>query len=304
MRQENRAWKEISQVLKKGNIGRNLSARDFIRVRDVVNETIYALVYSKLELVSDFTENAEIIRDLGLPETSKVYKRIMEKYTNFELHDRFIRLQQLSSRVLRSESDAIKEIDSTFIVSEKREIGNKFSQLKYLNNRRKGKTSNPEIAQKIIKTLKKKGVKFVIDLKESTGYCSGDNVIYIQYKVDLKCPSTILHEYGHYLSDMRGEVSSGFYNQHRRYNLDESANTSHNLYMSIFNRANNLYTLMEEANASYHAAALEKEYGVTKEHLRASKNDLSNKFKSYELSCANEILIDNCKREIGRLRNK
>ena len=302
MRQENKAWKEINQVLKNGNIGRNLSSRNFIMIRNVSRETIYALVYSKPELISDFTNNAKIIRDLGLLETSKAYKRMIEKYTNFKLHDRFIQIQRYlsESKVLKSEEDVVRDIDDTFIIEERKDIKNRFNQLIYLNNRKKGESANSELAQKIIKNLRKKGIKFVIDSNENTGYCSKDNIIYFQYSIDLRCSPTILHEYGHYLSIIRKEVPD-FY---MRYSIDKSVNTSLNLRISILNRVSNICTLMEEANASYHAASLEKRYRTTRGQLEVSKKDLSNKFRSYELNVANEILIDSYKRKIGRLRNK
>lgn len=94
-RQEAKAMKEIYQALKKGNIGRNLSARDFINARNVSNETMDALAGNGK--VNDFMKNEEVIKKIGLPETSKAYKKIIEKYSNPELHDRFKRIQDNSS---------------------------------------------------------------------------------------------------------------------------------------------------------------------------------------------------------------
>lgn len=94
-RQEAKAVKEIYNALKKGNVGRDLSANDFVRVRHMSNETIDALTSNGK--VADFAKNEEIIKKLGLPETSKAYKGMVEKYSNPELYNRFKKIQQASS---------------------------------------------------------------------------------------------------------------------------------------------------------------------------------------------------------------
>ena len=114
-RQETKAMKEIYEALKKGNIGRNLSAKDFVKARHVSNETIDTLTGNGK--VVDFAKNEEIIEKLGLPETSKAYKRIVEKYSNPELHNRFRKIQQASSnsrlKQIRKYKKSLKdEIDS------------------------------------------------------------------------------------------------------------------------------------------------------------------------------------------------
>lgn len=63
-RQEAKAMKEIYEALKKGNLGRDLSAREFIKLRRVGNETIDALRRQNKWEVSDFQENAEVIKKL------------------------------------------------------------------------------------------------------------------------------------------------------------------------------------------------------------------------------------------------
>ena len=94
-RQETKAMKEMYQALKKGNIGRGLSAMKFVKARHVSNETIDALTGK--DQVVDYAKNSQAINNIGLPETAKAYKRMMEKYTNPELHERFKRIQAASS---------------------------------------------------------------------------------------------------------------------------------------------------------------------------------------------------------------
>lgn len=94
-RQETKAMKEMYQALKKGNIGRGLSAKKFVKARHVSNETIDALTGK--DQVVDYAKNSQAINNIGLPETAKAYKRMMEKYTNPELHERFKRIQAASS---------------------------------------------------------------------------------------------------------------------------------------------------------------------------------------------------------------
>lgn len=70
-------------------------AKKFVKVRHVSNETIDALTGNGT--VANYAKNSEAIKDIGLPETAKAYKRMMEKYTNPELHARFKRIQAQSS---------------------------------------------------------------------------------------------------------------------------------------------------------------------------------------------------------------
>lgn len=91
-RQETKAMKEIYNALKNGTVGRGLSANNFVRARHVSNETIDALTGNGV--VENYAKNAEVIKNIGLPETGKAYKRMMEKYTNPELHRRFARIQK------------------------------------------------------------------------------------------------------------------------------------------------------------------------------------------------------------------
>lgn len=109
-RQETKAMKEIYNALKNGTVGRGLSANNFVRARHVSNETIDALTGNGV--VENYAKNAKVIKDIGLPETGKAYKRMMEKYTNPELHRRFARIQenkQLGER-LRKLRKANKEV--------------------------------------------------------------------------------------------------------------------------------------------------------------------------------------------------
>ena len=96
-RQETKAMKEMYQALKKGNIGRGLSAKKFVKARHVSNETIDALISQETAPITNYTKNSQIINDIGLPETAKAYKRMMEKYTNPTLRKRFERVQAASS---------------------------------------------------------------------------------------------------------------------------------------------------------------------------------------------------------------
>lgn len=108
-RQETKAMKEMYQALKKGNIGRGLSAKKFVKARHVNNETIDALTGK--DQVVDYAKNSQAINNIGLPETAKAYKRMMEKYTNPELHERFKRIQAASSNNrLRVARQKVKKI--------------------------------------------------------------------------------------------------------------------------------------------------------------------------------------------------
>lgn len=361
-RQETKAMKEMYQALKKGNIGRGLSAKKFVKARHVSNETIDALT-GKGQVV-DYAKNSQAINDIGLPETAKAYKRMMEKYTNPELHERFDRIQAASSnnrlRVVRQRkkelSDELvdslspegKEIKGTYFGSskykndiseeykntlkeledikkfrsgksykinkedvnprskkymdERVDLANKYEQAYYLSGKSGSKNSDPEQAQKIIKDLKKKGVKITTDSNETTHYNIESNSLNFNNKYDLKDPSTILHENGHRLSISKKETRPEYYKYY--VGLDKSKNTSHNLRGSIMNRVGDLSTLTEEANASYHEGVRNKGYGTTKMRLKAGIGNLNNYYRTYETDRAIKQLADNYRRNLGKYRNK
>lgn len=92
-RQEAKAMKELYQALDKGNIGRNLSAKKFVNLRRVYNDSTRGIINQNNGNGINYVKNSKAIEDVGLPETSKAYKRMMEKYTNPELRRRFERVQ-------------------------------------------------------------------------------------------------------------------------------------------------------------------------------------------------------------------
>ena len=297
-RQEQKAVKEIYNALKKGNIGRNLSAKDFVKARHVSNETIDALTGTKK--ISDFAKNGEVIKNLGLPETSKAYKRMIEKYTNPELHKRFKSIQRSSSSAMSNLHNSLNESKlKEDYASELKSLYAKFREASNLSGRRGSKESDPEIAQKIVKDLKKKGIKFTNNPNKSTGYNDDNRTINFNNKADRRDPATVLHENGHKLSTDRKETKISYIGVNKT--LSNNKNTSDNLKDSIDNRVKDLSMLTEEANASSHAAAREGKYGATKERMRASKKNLENAFKSYELTSARNINEDNFNRNIGKL---
>ena len=297
-RQEQKAVKEIYNALKKGNIGRNLSAKDFVKARHVSNETIDALTGTKK--ISDFAKNGEVIKNLGLPETSKAYKRMIEKYTNPELHKRFKSIQRSSSSAMSNLHNSLNESKlKEDYASELKSLYAKFREASNLSGRRGSKESDPEIAQKIVKDLKKKGIKFTNNPNKSTGYNDDNRTINFNNKADRRDPATVLHENGHKLSTDRKETKISYIGVNKT--LSNNKNTSDNLKDSIDNRVKDLSMLTEEANASYHAAAREGKYGATKGRMRASKKNLENAFKSYELTSARNINEDNFNRNIGKL---
>lgn len=352
-RQETKAMKEIYQALKDGKIGRNLSAKKFVKARHMSNETIDALTGKGK--VADYKENESILKDLGLPETSKAYKRMIEKYNNPELHTRFKRIQQNSSnsrlktaRKLKKQiKDKLDELekskDSNLLLSmlynsyskayetakenakniklergsgkkyrfnrkelkaiaekDVDDLYNRFSNIKSLLGRENTNVDS-EMSQKIMKDLKRKGVKISQDSGKPTEYNSG-KINFGSNKGDKRDPATILHEYGHLLSDQRKETRLNYYGKAK--NLDENLNTSENLKNSINNRVKDLATLTEEANASYHSAARGRNYGITKEKSKSNKKRLDNSFRTYELTRAQNMLGDEYFRTIGKKKNK
>lgn len=97
-------------------------------------------------------------------------------------------------------------------------------------------------------------------------------------------------------------MDEGYYDGWEK--LDKMKNSGDNLAGSIMNRISDLTTLTEEANASYHATARVKKYGVSNKQLKQGKNILDNAFKTYERDAAIGINYDNYIRNLGKARNK
>ena len=372
-RQEAKAMKEIYEALKKGNLGRNLSSKDFVKARHVSNDTVRAIHFQDKGEISDFAKNAKVIEDLGLPETSKAYQRMIEKYTNPEAYQRLKRIQNAKStsrlRELRERKKNLKRelesYDNTTLggkiyfnnwygknnikgynmdrdsVSKdyrntleaiekiKKERGEgknlKFNKKKILEPRlseekiikslkeeakkeatdfKAGtKTQGAKKSWKIKRQLQKEGEKVKIDSDKGSYHMSGSGKIHVN-RGDSKSPLTILHEFGHRLSSKRGEVAGKkVYNNYWE-ELDPSKDSADNLLGSIRNRLGTLTTLTEEANASYHAAARAKKYGVSKKQLRRGKKNLSGAFKTYERGAVQDMNYDDYTRNLGKARNK
>lgn len=363
-RQETKAMKEMYQALKKGNIGRGLSAKKFVKARHVSNETIDALT-GKGQVV-DYAKNSQAINNIGLPETAKAYKRMMEKYTNPELHERFKRIQAASSNNrLRVARQKVKKsgqyvvdpftnlsLDNKKFYKERKAKGtydireiiednskqnridlekldkikkeragknyrfkrkniesnydNEFSELETKYNQAKKLNTtlgyDPESAQKILKDLKKDNIKTAVGSNLTTEYNYKNDTININ-NIHRKNPYTILHEVGHRVSDNREQLRGGKYYGNYR-SLDKKVNTSHNLHNSIMNNVGNLSTLMNEANASYHAAALAKKYNLPREMQKAGNKSLDYSFRTYESNAANKMMTDDTVRLLGKYKNK
>lgn len=363
-RQETKAMKEMYQALKKGNIGRGLSAKKFVKARHVSNETIDALT-GKGQVV-DYAKNSQAINNIGLPETAKAYKRMMEKYTNPELHERFKRIQAASSNNrLRVARQKVKKsgqyvvdpftnlsLDNKKFYKERKAKGtydireiiednskqnridlekldkikkeragknyrfkrkniesnydNEFSELETKYNQAKKLNTtlgyDPESAQKILKDLKKDNIKTAVGSNLTTEYNYKNDTININ-NIHRKNLYTILHEVGHRVSDNREQLRGGKYYGNYR-SLDKKVNTSHNLHNSIMNNVGNLSTLMNEANASYHAAALAKKYNLPREMQKAGNKSLDYSFRTYESNAANKMMTDDTVRLLGKYKNK
>lgn len=363
-RQETKAMKEMYQALKKGNIGRGLSAKKFVKARHVSNETIDALTGK--DQVVDYAKNSQAINNIGLPETAKAYKRMMEKYTNPELHERFKRIQAASSNNrLRVARQKVKKsgqyvvdpftnlsLDNKKFYKERKAKGtydireiiednskqnridlekldkikkeragknyrfkrkniesnydNEFSELETKYNQAKKLNTtlgyDPESAQKILKDLKKDNIKTAVGSNLTTEYNYKNDTININ-NIHRKNPYTILHEVGHRVSDNREQLRGGKYYGNYR-SLDKKVNTSHNLHNSIMNNVGNLSTLMNEANASYHAVALAKKYNLPREIQKAGNKSLDYSFRTYESNTANKMITDNTVRLLGKYKNK
>lgn len=372
-RQEAKAMREIYEALKKGNLGRNLSAKDFVRARHVSNDTVRALHFQDKGEIHDFAKSAKVIEDLGLPETSKAYQRMIEKYTNPEAYNRLKRIQDAKStsnrlRELRERKkslekelesydytttkgkdylndwygknnikrynadkeytsgeykDVLKEIEK---VKKEREGKNfKFNKKKMIDPHLKEdeaikslaeeakkeatdfktgtKTQGAKKSWKIKRQLQKEGERVKIDSGKGSYRMSKSGKIHVNRR-DSKDPLTILHEYGHGLSSERGEVAGKkVYYKHWE-NLDSSKNSADNLIKSLRNRLGTLTTLTEEANASYHAAARAKKYGVSKKQLKRGKQSLSGAFKTYERGAARNMNYDDYVRSLGKAKNR
>ena len=371
-RQEARAMKEIYEALKSGKVGRNLSAKDFVRARRVSNETVAALHYQDKEMIPDFVESSKVIESLGLPETSKAYQRMIEKYTNPEAHRRLKRIQDARStsrlRKLRERKKNLEKQLGTYDYTTKsgknnlgvwygkdnikaynadkdtvsREYRDVLEEIEKIKKGRTGrnlrfnkkKLSDPHIKEddvirssreeaigeatayktgtktkgakkswKIKTQLQKEGEKAKIDGDRGSYHVGNTGEIHVNrgYSRD---PLTILHEFGHRLGSKRGEVAGEkfYYNSHVK--LDPNSNSADNLARSLDNRIGNLVTLTEEANASYHAAARAKKYGISKKQLRRGKRNLSGAFKTYEQSTAQRMNYDDYIRKLGKSRNK
>lgn len=360
-RQETKAMKEMYQALKKGNIGRGLSAKKFVKARHVSNETIDALTGK--DQVVDYAKNSQAINNIGLPETAKAYKRMMEKYTNPELHERFKRIQAASSNNrLRVARQKVKKsgqyvvdpftnlsLDNKKFYKERKAKGtydireiiednskqnridlekldkikkeragknyrfkrkniesnydNEFSELETKYNQAKKLNTtlgyDPESAQKILKDLKKDNIKTAVGSNLTTEYNYKNDTININ-NIHRKNPYTILHEVGHRVSDNREQLRGGKYYGNYR-SLDKKVNTSHNLHNSIMNNVGNLSTLMNEANASYHAAALAKKYNLPREMQKAGNKSLDYSFRTYESNAANKMMTDDTNRLLGKI---
>lgn len=363
-RQETKAMKEMYQALKKGNIGRGLSAKKFVKARHVSNETIDALTGK--DQVVDYAKNSQAINNIGLPETAKAYKRMMEKYTNPELHERFKRIQAASSNNrLRVARQKVKKsgqyvvdpftnlsLDNKKFYKERKAKGtydireiiednskqnridlekldkikkeragknyrfkrkniesnydNEFSELETKYNQAKKLNTtlgyDPESAQKILKDLKKDNIKTAVGSNLTTEYNYKNDTININ-NIHRKNPYTILHEVGHRVSDNREQLRGGKYYGNYR-SLDKKVNTSHNLHNSIMNNVGNLSTLMNEANASYHAAALAKKYNLPRKMQKAGNKSLDYSFRTYESNAANKMMTDDTVRLLGKYKNK
>lgn len=191
-----------------------------------------------------------------------------------------------------------KNIESNYD-NEFSELETKYNQAKKLNTTL---GYDPESAQKILKDLKKDNIKTAVGSNLTTEYNYKNDTININ-NIHRKNPYTILHEVGHRVSDNREQLRGGKYYGNYR-SLDKKVNTSHNLHNSIMNNVGNLSTLMNEANASYHAAALAKKYNLPREMQKAGNKSLDYSFRTYESNAANKMMTDDTVRLLGKYKNK
>ena len=159
-----------------------------------------------------------------------------------------------------------------------------------------------EDTKKFIKDLKKDNIKTAVGSNLTKEYNYKNDTININ-NIHRKNPYTILHEVGHRVSDNREQLRGGKYYGNYR-SLDKKVNTSHNLHNSIMNNVGNLSTLMNEANASYHAAALAKKYNLPREMQKAGNKSLDYSFRTYESNAANKMMTDDTVRLLGKYKNK
>lgn len=191
-----------------------------------------------------------------------------------------------------------KNIESNYD-NEFSELETKYNQAKKLNTTL---GYDPESAQKILKDLKKDNIKTAVGSNLTTEYNYKNDTININ-NIHRKNPYTILHEVGHRVSDNREQLRGGKYYGNYR-SLDKKVNTSRNLHNSIMNNVGNLSTLMNEANASYHAAALAKKYNLPREMQKAGNKSLDYSFRTYESNAANKMMTDDTVRLLGKYKNK
>lgn len=310
-RQETKAAKEIYEALKKGNIGRDLPAKDFVKLRHLSNDIIDTFSGDKNKINHDEAKN--ILEKLGLPETSKAFKRMMEKYTNPELHKRFIDVQKaekFNKESILKERDKLNKLLNN-AKKEQESIDNLKKDFLYLSGKKGSKLSSPELAQKAIKYVNKKhSIKITHDSNKPTSYSherfsKNPGTINFQYKADSRDPSTVLHEDGHFLSTSKYRETRSDNWKRNITGLNPSVSTSENLQESIKNRMRDLARLTEEANASYHAAARENMLGFGDDlQKKASKKSLSNAYRTYELGRASNITFDKFNREAGKIVSK
>lgn len=163
------------------------------------------------------------------------------------------------------------------------------------------KTINIPKTLKIENSTKYK-IKTAVGSNLTTKYNYKNDTININ-NIHRKNPYTILHEVGHRVSDNREQLRGGKYYGNYR-SLDKKVNTSHNLHNSIMNNVGNLSTLMNEANASYHAAALAKKYNLPREMQKAGNKSLDYSFRTYESNAANKMMTDDTVRLLGKYKNK
>lgn len=163
------------------------------------------------------------------------------------------------------------------------------------------KTINIPKTLKIENSTKYK-IKTAVGSNLTTEYNYKNDTININ-NIHRKNPYTILHEVGHRVSDNREQLRGGKYYGNYR-SLDKKVNTSHNLHNSIMNNVGNLSTLMNEANASYHAAALAKKYNLPREMQKAGNKNLDYSFRTYESNAANKMMTDDTVRLLGKYKNK
>lgn len=248
-------------------------------------------------------------REYGLLSKMKgfISKRNLEKYYRYKgelnrLKNEKSKIQgelsNLDERAGKNYRFKRKNIESNYD-NEFSELETKYNQAKKLNTTL---GYDPESAQKILKDLKKDNIKTAVGSNLTTEYNYKNDTININ-NIHRKNPYTILHEVGHRVSDNREQLRGGKYYGNYR-SLDKKVNTSHNLHNSIMNNVGNLSTLMNEANASYHAAALAKKYNLPREMQKAGNKSLDYSFRTYEFNAANKMMTDDTVRLLGEYKNK